>query len=179
MSAQPITSRTEVLAVAAEWDAAWAARDVDRLAAVYTDDAVWEDPSLIAPVQGRAALRAFFAGILDAMPDAVVRQERLFTTDSTDECASQWRVTGTVAKQLPNTALAPTGDRVDYTGMAVITMRDGKVSHLRQYPDVVDVQRQVGALPPAGSRTEKMGLMLQRMSARRRMRRNSRVIHLP
>ena len=177
--AQSVLSRQQIVDIATEWDAAWAARDLDRLVAVYTPDAVWEDPSTNAPVQGHAALRAYFAGILAAVPDVEIHQEAIFAEDGATTCASQWRTTGTITGRVPGSPMSPTGDYVEYTGVAIISIRDGKVSHVRQYPDVTSLQRQIGALPPAGSRAERFLMRLQAISARRRMKRNSRTIRLP
>lgn len=179
MTSQSTMSRQEILELATEWDQAWAARDLDRLVGLYTPDATWEDPSLEAPVRGQAELRAFFDGIMTAVPDIAIRQEVVFAQDGAEQCASQWRATGTVTGRMPNSALSPTGDHVDYTGVAVISLRDGKVSHVRQYPDVIALQRQIGALPPAGSRAERLLMRVQAVSARRRMKRNQRTIRLP
>lgn len=179
MSTQSTMSRQQIVDLAAEWDSAWAARDVERLLALYTPDAVWEDPSYDSPVVGQADLRAFFTGIMAAIPDVSIRQEVVFAEDGATQCATQWRCTGTMTGHVPHTSFAPTGDRVEYTGVAVITLSDGKCSHVRQYADVVTLQRQIGALPPVGSRAERMLMRLQAMSARRRMKRNKSVIRLP
>ena len=179
MTMQSAMSRQQIVALAGEWDQAWAARDIDRLVALYTPDAVWADPTLVAPVSGHAALRTYFAGLIAAIPDISIRQEVVFAEDGATSCASQWRATGTFTGQLPNTALSPTGDHIEYTGVAIITLRDGKVSHVQQYPDVVSLQRQIGAIPPEGSRAERVLMRLQAISARRRMKRNQRVIRLP
>lgn len=179
MATQSTMSRAQIVELASEWDQAIAARDLDRLLALYTPDAVWEDPSLVAPVRGHADLRAFLSGLLAAIPDLSIQQEVVFATDGAEQCATQWRATGTVQERLPNAAFAPTGDHVDYTGVAIITMRDGKVSYVRQYPDVISLQRQIGAMPPAGSRAERMLMRLQAVSARRRMKRNRKTIRLP
>lgn len=176
---QSVLSRQQIIDIATEWDAAWAARDVDRLLAVYTPDATWEDPSVDAPVRGHAALRAFFAGVMAAIPDIDIHQEVLFAEDGRSTCASQWRLTGTITGRLPGSPLSPTGDRADYTGMALITLTGDKISHVRQYPDLVALQRQIGMMPASGSRTERLLMRLQAISARRRMKNNGRTIRLP
>jgi hypothetical protein len=68
--------------------------------------------------------------------------------------------------------LAPTGDRVEMRGMAMLEMRDGLGVHVRQYPDLIAFQRQIGALPPAGSRAERLLGRLQALGAGRRRKRN-------
>lgn len=179
MATQSAMSREQMVQLATEWDSAIAARDIDRILALYTPDAVWEDPTLNEPVRGQAELRAFLAGLLAAIPDLSIRQELVFAAEGADQCATQWRATGTITGRLPNASFAPTGDHVDYTGVAIITLQDGKASHVRQYPDVISLQRQIGAMPPAGSRGERLFVRLQALSARRRMKKNQKTIRLP
>ena len=179
MATQSVLTHQQLVELAAEWDAAMAARDIDRMLALYTPDAVWEDPMLDAPIRGAAELRAYFAGIIAAIPDISIKQEAVFGEDGATQCATQWRASGTITGRLPNSSLAPTGDHVEYTGVAVLTLQGDKCSHCRQYPDVISVQRQIGALPPQGSRSERMMMRMQAMSARRRMKRNKQVIRLP
>ena len=172
-------SRQEIVDLAAEWDSAWADRDVERLLALYTPDAVWEDPSYDGPVVGHANLRSYFTGIMAAIPDISIKQEVVFAEDGATQCATQWRASGTVTGAIPNSQLSPTGDRVEYTGVAIITISDGKCSHVRQYPDVMTLQRQMGIMPAQGSRGERWMMRLQAMSAKRRMKKNQRTIRLP
>lgn len=179
MTTQSTMTRQQMVDLAAEWDNAWADRDVERLIALYTPDAVWEDPSYDSPIVGHADLRAFFSGIMAAIPDVSIRQEVVFAEDGATQCATQWRCTGTVTGRVPHTPFSPTGDRVEYTGVAVISIRDGKCSHVRQYADVVTLQRQMGMMPISGSRGERVLMRLQALSAKRRMKRNGRVIRLP
>ena len=179
MTTPSTMSRQQIVDLAAEWDSAWAARDVDRLIALYTPDAVWEDPSYDSPVVGHADLRAFFTGIMAAIPDISIRQEVVFAEDGATQCATRWRATGTVTGSMPHMSFAPTGDHVDYTGVAVISITDGKCSHVRQYADTVTLQRQLGMMPEPGSRGERWMLRLQAMSAKRRMKKNQRTIRLP
>ena len=49
---------------AREWDAAWAARDLDRAVSVYTDDVVWKDSSLARPIHGKTELRRYCEALL-------------------------------------------------------------------------------------------------------------------
>jgi hypothetical protein len=83
-------------------------------------------------------------------------------------------VSGTFSGDSGTLPAAPTGDRIDFTGVAIASFGSGGVRHLRQWQDVVTFQRQIGALPAAGSRGEKMLLRLQALGAKRRVKRNSR-----
>jgi steroid delta-isomerase-like uncharacterized protein len=164
----------QIVALLRDWDAAWEARDTDALAGMYTEDAVWEDPTLPAPIRGRAALKHYFAELIRAIPDLSIKQERIFTDPERGAMASQWRLTGTLTNRSEMLTVAPTGDRVDMTGVAVATLEGDKVRHLVQYQDVMTFQRQIGAIPPPGSRGERVLMGLQALGAKRRMRKNRR-----
>jgi steroid delta-isomerase-like uncharacterized protein len=165
-------------ALIAEWDGAWAARDADALAACMTEDATWADPLLTRPLRGRAEVRAYCAAMLRSLPDIEVRQEELLLdADHDDATATRWSVRGTFRQDFDGGGFASmptaaTGDRVDFGGVALMTMRDGRIASLRQYTDYVTFQRQIGALPPQGSRGERALAALQRLGAARRRRRN-------
>jgi len=158
---------------AEEWDAAWAERDFDRVLSIYVDDVQWEDSQIPRPLRGKAELRAYFDAMLRAFPDIQIEQEQLFSPLGGDAnvFASRWRIRGTFrgAFELPGIATArisPTGDRVDFTGLAIVTVDDeGRATHVRQYGDESGFQRQIGMLPPEGSFGE-------RVMMRRRMKRN-------
>ena len=164
----------------AEWDAGWVARDPDALADVFTEDGSWEDPSLIRPIQGRPELRGYFAAMMRAIPDIEVRQEEvLLNADDDSRMGSRWVIRGTFSENLESPQhmgfpLVATGDRVEFTGVALAILREGRVERIRQYVDMVSFQRQIGMLPPVGSRGERFLGRLQAFGARRRRKRNAR-----
>jgi len=162
------------------WDTAWVDRDFDSMLSIYSDDVQWQDAMLPRPLRGKSELRAYFDAMLRAFPDIEIAQEQLFSPSegNPSEHASRWRLRGTFrgAFEVPGisaTAVAPTGDRVDFTGFANITVdEDGRAKHVRQYVDETTFQRQIGMMPPAGSRSERFLMRLQALGARRRLKRN-------
>jgi hypothetical protein len=71
-------------------------------------------------------------------------------------------------------------ERVETEGVAVIELRDGLVSRCRQFYDTAEVARQLGAAPPRGSRVEKLGVLVQRISVmvKQRKRKLARLARL-
>jgi len=55
--------------LAKEYSGAWAAHDPDAIAAMHTDDSVFELHDVGAPATGRAAVRDLIAILLTAVPD--------------------------------------------------------------------------------------------------------------
>jgi steroid delta-isomerase-like uncharacterized protein len=175
------TTSTAELArrLAQEWDAAWAARDAEALAGMFTEEGTWEDPLLSRPISGRGELRRYFEGLLRAFPDLEVHQEKVFVdVDDDARVGTQWVIRGTLrdtfdAAGYAGFPIAPTGDRVDFTGQCTMTLREDRVAHVRQYVDYTTFQRQIGMLPPAGSRGERFLGRLQALGAKRRLKKNS------
>jgi steroid delta-isomerase-like uncharacterized protein len=161
--------------VARRFEDAWNAHDVQRVADVFAEDAVLEDP---APpegvVRGRGAIREYFGAWQRAFPDTQMRQEALFAPlDDGDEYATRWRIWGTMHQPLDPPGFAPTHARVETEGVAIIELRGELISRCRQFYDTTQVARQLGAAPPRGSALDKVGVVAQRLSVavRQRMRR--------
>ena len=69
--------------------------------------------------------------------------------------------------------LAATGKRLEFEGADFHQYRDGRVCRLRIVFDMMDVGRQMGTLPKAGSAVEKAAAAAQRlgMTVQQRLRR--------
>jgi hypothetical protein len=61
---------------------------------------------------------------------------------------------------------APTGRTIRVDGVDQWTMRDGRIARYRAFYDMNDLARQLGIVPPAGSRAERGMVALQRLQAR-------------
>jgi steroid delta-isomerase-like uncharacterized protein len=104
---------------------AWNRHDVDALMSMMTDDCVFEASAGNqvdgTRSEGRAAVRAAYAAVFEAFPDAhwgnakhVVAGNRGF---------SEWTFTGTQKD----------GKRVEVTGVDLFTFRDGKIAVKNSY----------------------------------------------
>lgn len=142
------------------------------------EDGTWADANLVAPLAGRAAIEAYAASLMAAMPDLAIRQEILLVDpDRDDRIATRWSLRGTFRRDFDAAGqaampLAATGDRVVMAGVALMTLRDGLAERLEQFGDYATFQRQNGVLPPPGSATARTLAALQRLGARRRRRKN-------
>ena len=61
---------------------------------------------------------------------------------------------------------APTGERFRVDGVDLWTMEGGRIARYRAFYDLNDLVRQLGILPPAGSRAERVTAALQRLQVR-------------
>jgi hypothetical protein len=62
--------------------------------------------------------------------------------------------------------LAPTGKRIELEGADFYESRDGKVVRVRSVFDMADEMRQLGVLPPTGSRAERLTAKLANLRTR-------------
>lgn len=99
---------------------AWNRHDVDALMSFMTPDAVFEASAGSAVdgtrSEGTAAVRAAYAAVFDAFPDAHWGNVRHFIAG--DRGVSEWTFTGTQKD----------GKRVEVTGCDLFTFRNGKIA---------------------------------------------------
>jgi hydroxyacylglutathione hydrolase len=138
--------------VATRYFDALAARDIDGAVALWAPGGVERvvgQRELTAP----ADIRALLGELLGAFPD--LRYELLDVTADERRAAVRWRASGTFAGPAAFQGFVANGARVQMDGCDVLTVNgEDKIEHLDAYLDSGDVARQLGVLPPAGSRTE-------------------------
>jgi steroid delta-isomerase-like uncharacterized protein len=143
MSSAEVATRYFEAIAAHDLDAAvsmWAAGGVERLVG---------QREMIAP----DGVRAFMRELHGAFPD--LSWEVLDVVASDGHAAVRWRARGTFAGPGRFQGFAPNGARVEMEGCDVLTLtEDGTIERLDAYLDSGDVARQLGLLPPAGSRAE-------------------------
>jgi steroid delta-isomerase-like uncharacterized protein len=149
------------------YEAAWNGRDATAMDACVTEDVHWVDPALPAPAVGRAAVRAFMQLTWRALPDVGFEAfgEPMLDPNA-PRVAWAWRMTGTHLGPLDPPGFAPTGQRIEVVGMDLWVFRDGLIADYTAFYDATAIARQIGAMPPPGSRREAMVVRLQRLQAR-------------
>jgi steroid delta-isomerase-like uncharacterized protein len=156
------------------WQKAWNSHQPDRLLELMTEDIVYDDPSWPTTMRGHDDVRAFLDYAWRAFPD--MRFEKLdgpYVADGEASASFYWKGWGTHTGPLDPPGFAPTGRKVEFEGADFHDYRDGRVCRLRIVFDMMEVARQLGTLPKAGSRVEKAGAAVQRvgMMVRERVRR--------
>lgn len=114
---------------------AWNAHDLDRLMELFSDDCVFEaaggDEACGTTYAGREVVRAAFADILAAVPDAMWT-EADHAIIGPGYGVSQWRMSGTIAA----------GGGLEINGCDFITVREGKIvnknSFTKDRPPITD-----------------------------------------
>jgi len=147
--------------------AVWNDHDTTDLPALVTDDVVWNDPAIAEPAIGPAGVQRFMEDSWRAYPDLHfdVIGPACFADDAPIAMVP-WRMTGTQLGPIDPPGYAPTGRRIDVTGIDVYTFRGGRIAHYQAQWDIVTVARQLGIMPAAGSLGERLQVALQRATVR-------------
>ena len=158
-----MSSRNQLLH---DYLAAWNARDAERIASFFTEDAVYEDRGAGVVARGRHEIRSHAAEVHRGFPD--LRFELVRAAHGEDFTAGEWRSVMTHTGEFAG--LAPTGRVVRSAGVDVATLDpEGRIVHLASYYDGAEIMRHLGLLPARGSRTE--GALVRLASLIRRRRR--------
>jgi glyoxylase-like metal-dependent hydrolase (beta-lactamase superfamily II)/predicted ester cyclase len=138
--------------VASRYFAALAERDVETALACWA-------PGGVERVVGQRELSApdevggFLRELHDAFPD--LAWEVLELIGGPERVAVRWRARGTFAGPGTFQGFVANGAHLDMEGCDVLSVNaEDKIEHLDAYVDSGDVARQLGVLPPAGSRAE-------------------------
>lgn len=147
--ASPAPSQADVPAIVAEYVAALNAHDADRVAALYTDDAVVEQVVRDGNVfRGPAEITGWIAANLQGIPDLTVTTQSVITEG--DRIAWAWLYEGSYTGQYPDLP-AGQGQPIELRGVSLLTLRDGMIAEEAVYFDNASFLSQVGALPRSGT----------------------------
>lgn len=151
---------------------AFNAHDIDRILAMFTDDAVWQAPSAPDPLVGRQPVAALLRGWFQAFPDFCFPPEDVVVYQSLDgtKGASHWRVTGTMTGPLDPPGFAATGRKFEVHGTCLYEFRDGRFSRHTIVYDSMDMLTQLGLMPAGDSWPSRTMVRLQRLTAKVRRR---------
>ena len=121
------------------------------MAALWATGGRWRlvgQRELVAP----DGVREYFRALFDAFPDFAF--EVIDITTARTRTAVRWRARGTFAGPGRFDAFEPNGARVEVEGCDVLNVTDDLIQSLDAYLDGADLARQLGLLPPVGSRNE-------------------------
>jgi predicted ester cyclase len=157
---------------AERWFEAWEGRDIDALTAMCDEGIELDDPALPEPLRGRAGMRSFAEDTFSTFPD--LRLEALeppVPSRRGDGAWGPYRMSGTMRGHWRPLDIAPTGARVDFRGVTEWRFRGGLLVLWDTVYDNLAVARQMGVVPPRGSRGDRLFSFLQHLQARGMRRR--------
>jgi predicted ester cyclase len=160
---------------ARRWVEAWDAQDVEAIVAMCDEGLELDDPALPEALHGRAGIRSFARDTFDTFPD--VRLEALEPPIPSRQADGAWfpyRMSGTMEGHWAPLDIAPTGARVEFRGVTEWRFRDELLVGWDTIYDNLAVARQMGIVPPHGSRADRLFSRLQHLQARGQRRRTDK-----
>jgi steroid delta-isomerase-like uncharacterized protein len=97
------------------YNEAWNRQDLDAVASMHADDIVFENHTAGDRAEGAAAVREHIGGIFERWPSLRFRGRRLYVAD--DFVVSEWTAGAT----------RPDGSSIEWDGVDVFPLRDGKI----------------------------------------------------
>jgi steroid delta-isomerase-like uncharacterized protein len=148
------------------WLDAWNRHDAEALAALCSEDVEFTDPA-IGTVHGRAAVAGWVRTCDRAFPDYRFEEpEPPYRSDDRPKAIVPWRMLGTNTGPIEPPGFAATGRAFVLDGVDHWWFDDGLVRRYRADYDLNGLLRQLGIVPPPGSRGERAMVLLQRAGAR-------------
>lgn len=143
------------------------AHDSDAVAALCCDAVIWEDPAAPQTLHGRDAVMRFHRDIMfPALPDAQIEliDGPYLSLDGTG-VAARLRISGTMSGPLNPPGFAPTGGRLSFETAEFSHFEGGLLSRHTVVLNMLDLARQIGAVPPAGTVGARIGVWMQHVGA--------------
>ena len=106
---------SESAALIDAYNAAWNRQDLDAVCSFHADGIVFENHTAGEQASGAEAVRAHIGGIFDRWPSLRFQGRRLYAAD--DFVVSEWTATAT----------RPDGTQIEWDGVDVFPLRDGKI----------------------------------------------------
>jgi len=127
-----------------QWGPAWSSGDPGKIAALFTDDAQFEDVPFGAVTRGHDELRKFVSGIFAALAGVRFEVTSRFVAADGKSGALEWIFHGRQIKDVPG--LPATNTPFHVRGSSVVQFRDGKIARESDYWDLTTYMKQVGLI---------------------------------
>jgi hydroxyacylglutathione hydrolase len=137
--------------VARRYFDAVAEADLDTMVSCWAPGGI-DNIAPIGELRAPDEIRAFFSGLFQSTPD--MKFEVLDFIPEESKVAVRWRATGTFSGG-PFMGIEPTGARVQFEGIDMVTVEDGLIRRNDAYYDGTQFARQIGMLPARDSNTER------------------------
>ena len=123
-----------------EFYAAWALHQPERIDAVFTDDAVYEDVAGDKVWRGKEEIKQLLRDAFAWAPDFRVTLHSLVAGDNS--AATEWVSEG--IQTGPIGELPASGNSFRLRGASILKFRDGKIASVADYYDMAAFLRQLG-----------------------------------
>lgn len=125
----------DIRALAEAYGDAWNRHDPEAIAALHTEDAVFENHTSGGRAVGPRAIAEIAASVFRTFPDIRFASRRSYI--SADLIVDEWTATGTLATPMTRDGktVAPSGRAVQWNGVDVMPVREGKIARKDVYVD--------------------------------------------
>jgi predicted ester cyclase len=143
------------------------AHDVNALVELCCDDVVWQDPAAPHTLRGRDDVRWFHQHVMfAALPDVQIELiDGPFISSDGSGLAVRLRIEGTMSGTLDPPGFAPTRGRLRFETAEFSRLRGGLLAEHVVVLDMLNLARQIGAMPAADSVAGRVGVWLQHAAA--------------
>jgi steroid delta-isomerase-like uncharacterized protein len=128
--------------------------DPEAILALCSEDVVWDDPSMPAPLMGWEAVADLLPGRFSAFPDLHFPKEEIEIYRSLDgkRAAARWHMVATMTGRLDPPGYEPTGKTADITGMSRYEFGEGGlITDLSMVYDTMSLTQRLGLMPGSDS----------------------------
>jgi uncharacterized protein (TIGR02246 family) len=142
-------------------------RDAEAIAALCAPDVQWIDPAAGGVLDGREAVLRFHRDVMfRAIPDVRLRLlEGPHLSGDGSGIAVRVAITGTMTGPLDPPGFAPTGRRIAFETGEFSVLRGDQLQRHVVMLDMLDLARQIGAMPRVGGLADRVGRRLQHLAA--------------
>lgn len=137
------------------------AHDVDKIVALHTPDAVFEDPTGIEPARGHEKIGEQFRMMFRAFPDMKFTLHEVYT-GAPNHAAARWTFVATMTGPIDPPGYAPTGKKATVDGVCFYELKDGLFKKHTSIYDLMGMLHQIGLMPALDSPQVKVTAGLQR-----------------
>lgn len=143
------------------------AHDAERVATLCHEDVVWEDPAAPETLRGRDAVRRFHRDIMfPALPDARIELvDGPYLALDGRGVAARLCIRGTMTGPLSPPGFAATGGPLVFETAEFSHFRDGLLHRHIVVLNMLELARQIGAMPPPGTLGARIGVWMQHLAA--------------
>lgn len=118
----------------------WNTGKAELATRLYSEKAVRIDPNQTQPARGAQQIANYVAEVHTGFPDFKLEIKRQIGEG--DQIATEWTCSGTHKGEFQG--IAPTGKRVEITGMTFDRIKDGQIVEERVYFDRLELLQQLG-----------------------------------
>ena len=119
--------------------AGWNSRDADKVAAAFSEDAVYEDVAAGHINRGRAEVRKWAAGAFEVFEN--FKMEVVSSSFHDGSGVVEWIWSGT------DKGIHKTGKKFSVRGVSIVEIRKGKILRYKEFYDWATAMKQLGLLP--------------------------------